>query len=124
MSQPQSEQNPENQAAPPQAQNVQPPPNPPQNPFHQRAQAQQAGGDFSPLLDAINALPERLVNAVRESAPQPPAPVVNPPQQAGNAATGQQGSGEAGQPGSGASGKQGSEESPRKKTFAEKWFTK
>lgn len=115
MSQPQTEPNSgDNQQPPPQAQNTQPPQNPPQNPFQQRAQYQNQGTDFSPLLDAINALPERLVNAVRESAPQPPAPVVNPPAQPGNAATGQQGSGEAQQRGSG--------EGQQKKTFAEKWF--
>jgi len=120
MSQPQPQnppQDPQQQPQqPPQAQNTQPPANPPQNPFQQRAQFQQQGNDFSPLLDAINALPERLVNAVRESQPQPPAPVVNPPAQPGNAATGQQSPGEAQHRGSG--------EAQQKKTFAERWFSR
>lgn len=50
---------------------------------------------FRQLYDAVNSLPEKLVNAAREAAP--PAPVVNPPDPS---------------------------QTNSRKTFGEWWFTK
>jgi hypothetical protein len=102
MSQPLPNTPPENPPAPPPAPPT--PPNPPSpapapprtpdsghgNPFN----AEQA---FRTLTDAITALPEQLVNGVREAGQAaPPAPVVNPP----------------------------AEQTVKKRGFAEWWFTK
>ena len=63
----------EQQQNPPAPAPTQPPPAPPQ-------QQHSSGPSFgSELLNAVNALPEKLVNAMREAAPKaPPAPKQTP----------------------------------------------
>lgn len=84
MSQPLPNEPPETPAAPPPAPPAAPPPAspaapPPRSPDGNPFNAEQA---FRSLTETLNALPEKLVNGVREAGQAaPPAPVVNKPQE-------------------------------------------
>lgn len=83
MSQPIPNENPENPPAPPPASPAppvpaSPAPTPPRSPDGNPFNAEAA---FRQLTDSLNALPEKLVNGVREAGQAaPPAPVVNTPE--------------------------------------------
>lgn len=100
MSQPIPENNPESQTAPPPPSPpapvpASPAPTPPRSPDGNPFNAEQA---FRTLNDTLSALPEQLVNGVREAGQAAaPAPVVNPPAES---------------------------QAAKKRTFAEWWFTK
>lgn len=85
MSQPPIPENPENPPAPPPPSPApphqgSPAPTPPRTPDGNPFNAEQA---FRTLTDTLNALPEKLVNGVREAGQAaPPAPVVNTPEAA------------------------------------------
>lgn len=87
MSQPAIPNSSENPPAPPPAPPAAPPPPapaapPPAAPAGSGGNPFNAEAAFRQLSDTLNALPEKLVNGVREAGQAaPPAPVVNPPAQ-------------------------------------------
>lgn len=91
-------------------------PVPPQ--YQQHANAQAPGTNFGEVMNTLNAMPEKIVNAIRE-ATQPPKPPAQPAQ--GQGTQGQQTTAQAGaqDPAQGAAN---AGKSPGRKTFADWWF--
>lgn len=108
----------QNQPNPPPQNTPAPPPPPAAAPPQPPAAAAPQHGSGQDLIAAINALPERIVNGLRE-ATQPPKNTTPPAPTGdggGGSQTGTQGGSQGGSTGSGQGG------TPQKKTFAQWWF--